>query len=296
MIAHEMTYGVEIECGIDRNVNLRVGGYHAGTSCTALPSFEGRYWNAQSDSSLHFSERRAVEFVSPILKGAEGLDNIRAVCAQIKSWGGVTNNSCGLHVHVGVPANLSVQQIRCLYQLVGRFENALYSCTGTPERRLGRYCQPIKTDANKRIDWNRHRCKEDLRYSEHTREMQDRYRILNVTPFLCGRQNTVEFRVFSGSLNPAKIAAWIQVCLSLVEMALDGVDSDWDIKQESLGAKYGPTMGERNVYYMCKYMWQWKVRRSRNYGELNHTVFTRKAATKILRQLAARHDERAASL
>lgn len=294
MIAHEMTYGIEIECGIDRNVNLRVGGYHAGTSCTSLPSFEGRYWNAQSDSSLHFSERRAVEFVSPILKGAAGLDNIRAACAQIKAWGGVTNNSCGLHVHVGVPADLTVAQIRCLFQLVGRFEHALYACTGTPERRNGRYCQPIKTDGNKRINWQRFSTKDQIRHADETVELRDRYRILNVLPFLSGRQNTVEFRVFSGSLNPSKIAAWIQICLSLVEMALDGVDSDWDIKRESLGAKYGPTMGERNVYYMCKYMWQWKVRRDRNYGDLLHPVFTRKSATKTLRQLAVRHDERMA--
>jgi hypothetical protein len=298
MPATEMTYGVEIECGIGREVPVREGGYHNGLPVAALPAFNGKPWKAEHDGSLSFSDRKAVEFVSPVLKGKEGLDNIRAACAQIKAWNGATNQTCGLHIHVGLPAETPVSVIRNLFRIVGRFEDALFASTGTPHRRASNYCKPIKTDGNKRIEWRSLATKADLRHSRQCSQMvgatlNDRYSILNVMPFITERQNTVEFRVFSGSLNPAKIAAWIQICLSIVEMAIDGVNPDWDIDRTSVDqSKYGETWGERNVSYMCRYMWRWTCRKNKNYGELGHDRFTRKAAERTMLELARRHDER----
>jgi hypothetical protein len=287
--AANLTYGIEIECGINHDAPVRPGSYHAGNSVAALPSFEGRNWRADRDGSLHFADRTAVEFVSPILRGAEGLDNIRATCAQIKAWGGAVNRTCGLHVHVHFPVD-DVAAMRRLTRLVGRFEDALYAAAGDPARRSGGYCRPVKTDANKRLNWNRYTSKSQMAYGAG--DLGDRYRIVNWTNFLSGRMNTVEFRVFSGSLNPAKIAAWVQLCLSLVEMALDGNDAAWDIKGSSL-TRWGASSGEQHVRYMTRYIWGSKTRRAANYGELGHAVFTRKAAMKTLRDLAIRHDERA---
>jgi hypothetical protein len=286
--ANDLTYGIEIECGVAYDCPVVAGSYHGGNPVPALPSFEGRTWRADRDGSLRFRNSNPMEFVSPILKGKEGLDNIRATCAQIKAWGGKTNNSCGLHVHVAFPTD-SVDAMRRLTKLVGRFEAALYAASGSPERRSGGFCRPIKTDRNKAFTWNV-RTKQELNGGNH--ELGDRYRILNWTNFISGRLPTVEFRVFSGSLNPAKIAAWIQICLTLVEMALDNCDADWDIRASDL-AKYGQSVGEQQVGYMCRYVWAWRRRRDRNYGELGHDVFTRKAALTTLKALAVRHDERA---
>lgn len=291
--ARDLTYGIEIECGVDRDTPIRIGSYHGGSSVASLPAFEGRRWNAQRDSSLYFrgGTKTAVEFVSPILKGREGLDNIRATCAQIKAWGGVTNNSCGLHIHVAFPSE-SVAAMRRLTLLVGQFEDALYASTGTPDRRNGNYCSTIKTERNKQVNWSRFTNKDEMRNSYEIGSLGDRYRVLNWTNFLSGRLPTVEFRVFSGSLNPAKIAAWVQICLTLVEMALDGVDvGGWDCRVTNW-ASFGKTIGEQNARYMCRRVWWSTAFKSREYGELGHETFTRKAAERTIRELAIRHDER----
>ncbi len=51
---------------------------------------------------------------------------------------------------------------------------------------------------------------------------RNRYHALNLTNLARGTKDTVEFRVFSGSLNAVKVLGWIQVCLGLVERALSG--------------------------------------------------------------------------
>lgn len=294
MNANEMTYGIEIECGIDMNrAGIAIGGYHRGTACPSLPtSSEGGQWKAEHDGSLSFRGKQAVEFVSPILKGAAGLDNIRAACAVIKSWNGTTNRTCGLHIHVGVDPNISMDVLRRLYRLVGRFENALYAVTGTPDRRSSRFCNSVKTESNKNLNWAAVRNFGDLRTNYECRDINDRYRILNIQNLLTGRSPTVEFRVFSGTLNPAKIAAWVQICLSIVQAAHDGWDADWDIAPSVLENERGETANDKETHYMCKWLWRWPSRRGLNYGELGHAVFTRNAAQKNLRQLAVRHDAR----
>ena len=290
--AANLTYGIEIECGISHDAPVTPGSYHAGNTVTALPSSTvngvTRNWRADRDGSLHFRNARAVEFVSPILQGAAGLDNIRAACAQIKAWGGTTNRSCGLHVHVSFPTE-DVAAMRRLTRLVGRFEDALYAASGSPDRRTGGYCRPVKTERNKAFAWNV--TSKSALGRDYDHDLNDRYRILNWTNFISGRFNAVEFRVFSGSLNPAKIAAWVQICLTLVEMALDGCDADWDIAASDL-SKYGRSAGERQVGYMCRYCWFWRRRRDRKYGDLGHSVFTREAALATMKALAVRHDER----
>jgi hypothetical protein len=289
--ARELTYGIEIECGINADAPVRVGGYRHGTAVTRLPSFNGLRWKAERDGSVHVDGKKTAEFISPILKGAEGLDNIRAACAQIKAWGGETNRTCGLHIHIAFPST-HIADMRRLTQLVGRFEEALYVCTGTPDRRNSQYCRPIKTDAVKNMNWGgaySKRCISDMG------RFNSRYHTLNWTNFLTNRFDAVEFRVFSGSLNPAKIAAWVQICLTLVEAALDETEADWDISETSIASEINRSCGSRGVAlarYMCKYLWQWPIRKDKNYGELGHAHFTRKAAAKTLRDLAVRHDER----
>lgn len=290
--AADLTYGIEIECGINYDAPVTRGGYHRGNEVPALPAFNNKAWRADSDGSLSFRNKMPVEFVSPILKGREGLDNIRATCAQIKAWGGETNRTCGLHVHVAFPTE-SVAAMRRLTMLVGQFEDALYAASGTPDRRSGGYCRSVKTERNKRLDWARVSNKADLSNYRVDSDFGDRYRILNWTNFISGRFNAVEFRVFSGSLNPAKIAAWVQICLTLVEMALDGVEAGgWDCRVTNWNA-FGTTHGEQHARYMCRRVWFGHGHRDKNYGELGHEVFTRKAAERTLRALAVRHDERA---
>ena len=48
----------------------------------------------------------------------------------------------------------------------------------------------------------------------------DRYHLLNLTHLARGR-NRIEFRAFAGTLNKTKVIGYIQMCLGLVELALN---------------------------------------------------------------------------
>src|SRR4051812_34973032 len=103
MNANELTFGIEIECYVPaslvQNGTLLIGGYHYGTQVAALPLG----WNAQRDGSLRSVGRGrvGVEIVSPILKGADGIQQVKKVCQWLRSIGATVRKECGFHVHVG---------------------------------------------------------------------------------------------------------------------------------------------------------------------------------------------------
>ena len=58
------------------------------------------------DGSLRAGRgRKAVEIVSPVLKGADGVRQVLAVVRELNARGATVNKTCGLHVHVGFDKN-----------------------------------------------------------------------------------------------------------------------------------------------------------------------------------------------
>src|SRR4051812_18406587 len=134
MNASEITFGIEIETTIPAG-SIPVGGYSNGLPIVALPG-----WTAKHDGSIRRSRgRQGCEFVSPVLKGAEGIRQVNAAVAYIKSIGGRVNASCGVHVHVGFNKSDAVANEK-LVTLVANFEKAIYATTGTRSREQGNYC------------------------------------------------------------------------------------------------------------------------------------------------------------
>lgn len=215
MNAAELTYGIEIECGIPYATLQRegwyIGAYHIGA---AIPGFSG--WKAMRDSSLHMGELTACEVVSPILRGTAGLDSMRAMISKLNEMGAKVNASCGFHVHVGWSGDDAA--LRRLICLVAHHEKALYAVTGTQNRERSSYCQSIKVS---------HKPLTELRGSIITQNNTERYHVLNLKNLSTKR--TVEFRVFSGTTNATKIAAYIQMCLALVQKATESKrTANWD--------------------------------------------------------------------
>lgn len=206
MNANDLTFGIEIEtivnCNNARNNGLNIGGYHNGTQVSYLP--EG--WTAARDGSLSgTANETGCEIVSPILRGKEGLRQIHNVLAILKEKGHRVNKTCGVHIHIGYGAQPEVQ-IRRLIAVVSYLETAIYATTGTKNRERGTYCKGIRRHENVQ------KAVENMNY--------DRYHLLNITNLRRGRIPTVEFRAFSGSLNPVKILGWVQACLGAVERGL----------------------------------------------------------------------------
>lgn len=100
MNAAEMTFGIEIECCMPDETDLPFCGYHNGYQVRWLPAG----WMAQADMSIVAPVGfRSVEIVSPVLKGAEGIQQVMTVLEALRGKGAKVNASCGFHVHVGFP-------------------------------------------------------------------------------------------------------------------------------------------------------------------------------------------------
>ena len=213
MNANEITFGIEIECTMPtikmQEIGMQVGGYHHGTQVPGLPAG----WNAQRDGSISANDydHTGVEIVSPILKGVDGVEQVKKVCQWLKEMGAKVNASCGLHVHVGF-AGQSARALAQLVCLVARNEKALYAMTGTKNRESSHFCKPIKeTYRPLGRNGNLRNCRQAV---------GDRYHLLNLSNLAAGRP-TIEFRCFAGTLNVYKILAYVQIAVGLVQKAIN---------------------------------------------------------------------------
>jgi hypothetical protein len=207
MNAAEMTFGVEIETTMPAG-SVVLGGHGCGIQVSWLPAG----WLADADPSIiPPAGRVGCEFVSPVLKGADGLRQLVEVVREIKARGGEVNGSCGMHVHVGFDKG-NTEAVRKLLNLVANHERALYAVTGTRSRERG-------TGSRRGTCW----CKSVKQYGNAataaTRASHDRYHIVNLAT---GCKPTVEVRVFGATLNVVKVAAYVRLCLGLAEKAVAG--------------------------------------------------------------------------
>jgi hypothetical protein len=263
--AADLTFGIEIETLMPRAAiqsnNWTVNGYHSGYP-VFIPGHDG--WKATTDSSLHTRnwQQTGVEVVSPVLKGAEGIASVKAMCETLKAMGARVNQSCGFHVHVGW--NGTTAQLRRLVVLVAQHEKALHAATGTHSREHNRYCNSIRTNYRRAEST-------DLRETESL-ITQSRYHVLNLTNLRNEpARRTVEFRVFAGTTNVAKIMAYVGIALALVQKALNtNDDAAWDaapsVKANTTGAG------------------QWAMRRL--FAQINWfaTVSTKRTAMGVMNQ------------
>ncbi len=239
----DQTFGIEIELtGISRKEAaiaiadyletsyVYVGGtyreYHVEDN-------EDRTWKLVYDSSItpqqksggqivSADDEKKVELVSPICK-YEDIELVQNLVRLLRSKGGFTNSSAGIHVHIG-SAQMSTNQLRNLVNIVHAKEDLIYQALQVGDWREERYCK--KTDENflKKLNDAKPQTREELKTiwygggdGSNKKYHDSRYRCLNFHSLF--RQNTVEFRAFNSELNPEKIKAYIQFCLSLTALA-----------------------------------------------------------------------------
>lgn len=244
MTSHELTFGVEIETVV-RDVPFQIGGRHTSYRIREhqfpeLAALDG--WSPQRDGSINAGGGyRGCEFVSPILRGKEGLKKLYEGVSCIKNVVRArVNASCGVHVHVGFPKD-NPDALKRLVHMVACHERALYASSGTPRREQGSWCHSLKRSHTSDIKFD-----VDSHYGGHYLRCNqsgtgERYRILNLTNLLGNAtMGTVEFRVFSESNNPKKILAWTRLCLALVDRALNtSTPAKWEHNDKALVEKRG---------------------------------------------------------
>ena len=262
---------------------------------------------SDSSISVHRGNVQGCEFVSPILKGAEGLDFVVDTINVVKAahgsevttstgqtltgLGGKVNSSCGVHIHIELPAELPIEALQRLYFIMAQHEDAMFASTGTHGREHNDYCTSIKRgQRGERLKNFKFKGKTKSEVSCGLSAGRD---ALNTGPYLSGQRDAVEFRLFSGSLNPQKIAAWIQLCLALVQWA---ISTKKCVKWESVGENdnaHGATRGsgEKKLNRLF-YAIGWTAGRCRfdGLGDLEHDKYTVKKSKTVLRKMARQYD------
>ncbi len=188
VVGTDRAFGVEIETSkCPRYIRIR------NKSC----------FGAKPDSSIS-----GIEFVSPILRGDEGLKEVQTFLHYANQYGFMVDDRCGLHVHINVQNLSPLQQRKIAYAFVKTTEvwhsfinksrdNCLYA------RRLDYNCADIQ----------------NCRYFHNFAASKDRYGWLNIAAVDC--HNTFEVRLHQGSLDRDEVCNWIIALLRFVDAVKD---------------------------------------------------------------------------
>ena len=263
MDAKDLSFGVELETiapdSAVRNDGLRIGSYRHGIQVPYLPAG----WTAEADGSIDNSNGgHKCEIVSPILRGEEGLKQVAEVLRTLEAKKHRLNASCGCHVHIGWHRDWPSEALARLVTIIAYVEKGLYAITGTKSRERGRYCGGVRkygNDKNAKPNLDR-----------------DRYHALNLTNLARGTKDTVEFRLWSGSLSVIKVIGWVMVSLGLVERALSGKRMPtWEPKPLSGGWKKagpGQSEAERLIGYLAWGKGYARIHGGKQYGWISDAI------------------------
>ena len=251
------TFGVEIELtGITRSQAADILADHFNTTKThtgegydkyVVRDGEGRKWTIMSDSSIE-TERKdhgptdytyKVEFVTPICKWGD-IETIQEIVRKMRKKGGLSNSSCGIHVHVGAEQH-TAKTLRNLVNIMASKEDLIFKAVGVTAGRE-HWCQkadqrivqtinrnkPTTLEAIKRIWYNGG----DNSYSHYD---SSRYHALNLHSLWQGKG--IEFRCFNGTMHAGRVKTYIQLCLAINHQALTQNSASYR-KTETTNDKY----------------------------------------------------------
>lgn len=143
----DYTFGVEIECfGIQPDAvalalhysGFKVAGYELTDGILKFIKGVKRannriHWDIGNDSSVEpdygstydYDDHAGLEIRSPILRGKKGLEELAAVCEILEKLGLTTNDSCGLHVHIGLRNSKKRFTVKQAARIVSSYQDNL---------------------------------------------------------------------------------------------------------------------------------------------------------------------------
>lgn len=170
------------------------------------------HWKIVRDGSI--SGENSSEIVSPVLKGFDGMEQIKKVCIALNKAGAKVNNSCGFHVHFGA-TDLNLDNIKNLVLSHIEVEKTFDSIVPASRREnSNHFCKSITSIASSKSQAIA-KIKNAQTISALLSLFPQRYTKINLQCY--NRQGTVEFRQHSGTTTFSKIKNWILICARLIE-------------------------------------------------------------------------------
>lgn len=180
--------------------------------CSAVDYFDTDPWGHVHDGSLPSGGR---EFISPVLKGDDGLSAVSAFCKLLKDYRARANRDCGLHLHIEVKDHgwYDIHKLLLIYE---KLEGYLFK-TQPRSRQDNNYCKKLRSTPSfaaksslvKYIYGNKI-------VRNRAKYAGERYYWLNIKPWI-DKRGTVEIRLHAGTISYEKISNWIKLHLALVE-------------------------------------------------------------------------------
>ena len=228
-VAANITFGIEIETIIPANAGVVIGNYHSGTPVIGgTVKSNGAYviapagWKAECDGSIAtIPGFIACEFVSPILSGEAGVQNMLAMVAFIKLIGGKVNTTCGCHITIGTASVIGTNDTKAVTAFCKKVATvaqhnawAIFAQTA-PGRHTNRYSKAFSSDVGELM--------------EKAAAATDSY-IARKNTIACGRgmvnfqkalrsTSLIEFRAFAGTLNATRLSHHLATVLAIVRRA-----------------------------------------------------------------------------
>ena len=248
-------YGIELEMHVQGG-QMRVTNalQEAGIDATSMGWGEhtngpNTNWHVTTDGSLG-SYSTGVEVVSPILQGDDGLKQIEKVCQALETVGASINKKCGFHVHVEARGMLNdTAWAKTLIQMYSKYEHVLDAFQpASRKNNSATYCQKVGKKTNVK-EWFKtiKECDKNVRdfWREHFNGYDNgpngKYHKLNFAPLW--RQETVEFRHHSGTVEFDKIRAWVCTVIGLV----DNADRNKERNIKAINPKHQKVLNESDT-------------------------------------------------
>jgi hypothetical protein len=258
MINNQTTFGIEIETQIPNSLSIQIG-YHgnglpviqvtlSNGQVVVAPRFAGATWKADEDPSIRTANGfRKCEFVSPVLKGDQGLAHILEFLAFLKAigakrpirMGGATQGGIHVTIHAGTSVqSASPAKILDWCEKVARLGNRLSPVLfgqNAERRDRSQWCplHPVRT-----LDSEIKRAKEYGTLSINI----GKYAMINFSKLRS--TGCIEFRSFATTLNPHKILVMLASVFTICQEATTDNVSNWSSQNRLARAKASEMFGK----------------------------------------------------
>lgn len=179
-------------------------------------------WEIKSDGSLNNGIELSPENPNHLYYNQDSLMQIKEVLALIRVYKGKALPSCGLHIHVNV-RNLTDKQILTIIKEWVHKQRFIAKKFHVNKDRIEDTCKLLpKNELHKLTEKEIHAFRNNLRTSFRAYGyLDEKYYSLNVNHLPKNDYQTIEFRLFGGSVNYREIKEAIYFTLTFVKDCLE---------------------------------------------------------------------------